>query len=93
MEAKLIVTGNSTMETVLEGYPGVQDALFARFHIGGCATCGYEPGETVAEVARRNGIELEAMVETIRTSQAVEPKFPGKSIPLTAMPPANLGPI
>lgn len=43
------------MSQVLEQYPGAQRALFRRYHIGGCSSCGFQPAETLAEVCARNG--------------------------------------
>ena len=34
-------------------FPGARRALFARYHIGGCQSCGFSPGETLAEVCAR----------------------------------------
>ena len=45
----------SPMRTVLEVFPGAQRALFRRYHIGGCSSCGFSPEETVAQVCARNG--------------------------------------
>lgn len=43
-----------TMQSLLEAMPGARRALFAKYHIGGCSSCGFEPSETLAEVCRRN---------------------------------------
>ncbi len=43
-----------TMSQVLQAYPGAQRALFAKYHIGGCKSCGFQPGETLAQVCERN---------------------------------------
>ncbi|HRH97084.1 MAG TPA: rhodanese-like domain-containing protein [Prosthecobacter sp.] len=48
------LTGDMTMSQVLQAYPGAQRALFARYHIGGCRSCGLQPGETLAQVCERN---------------------------------------
>jgi hypothetical protein len=29
------------MSAVLENFPGAQRALFRRYHIGGCSSCGF----------------------------------------------------
>lgn len=42
------------MAELLETYPGAQRALFRNYHIGGCASCGFRPDETLAEVCHRN---------------------------------------
>lgn len=49
------VDSQSPMSAVLEAFPGAQRALFRRFHIGGCASCGFQPTETLAQVCERNG--------------------------------------
>jgi rhodanese-related sulfurtransferase len=43
------------MRDVLSAYPGAQRALFRKYHIGGCASCGFSQEETLAEVCARNG--------------------------------------
>lgn len=48
------LTGDMTMSQVLQAYPGAQRALFARYHIGGCRSCGFQPGETLSQVCARN---------------------------------------
>jgi rhodanese-related sulfurtransferase len=45
----------SPMSAVLERFPGAQRALFRRYHIGGCSSCGFQPTETLAQVCDRNG--------------------------------------
>ena len=42
------------MGDLLALFPGAQRALFRRYHIGGCASCGFRPEETLAEVCARN---------------------------------------
>ncbi len=48
------LSGETTMSELLQIYPGAQRALFARYHIGGCRSCGFQPNETLAEVCERN---------------------------------------
>lgn len=56
-----------TMAELLETYPGAQRALFRNYHIGGCASCGFRPDETLAEVCRRNdGLDPEEVLENVR---------------------------
>ena len=49
-----------TMREVLARFPGAQRALFRRYHIGGCSSCGFQPEETLAAVCARNdGVSAE----------------------------------
>lgn len=49
------INADSPMRVVLEAFPGAQRALFRRYHIGGCSSCGFSPEETLAGVCARNG--------------------------------------
>ncbi|TLD72497.1 rhodanese-like domain-containing protein [Phragmitibacter flavus] len=42
------------MGELLRLYPGAQRALFAKFHVGGCRSCGFSPSETLGQVCARN---------------------------------------
>jgi rhodanese-related sulfurtransferase len=56
-----------TMAELLETYPGAQRALFRNYHIGGCASCGFRPDETLAEVCQRNdGLDPAEVLESVR---------------------------
>ncbi len=62
-----------TMKELLERYPGAQRALFRRYHIGGCASCGFSPEETLAGVCQRNeNLDVDEVVEHILTSDAAD---------------------
>lgn len=56
MTTQPTITGHSLMGEVLEAYPSSQRALFRRYHIGGCNSCGYELGDTLEAVARGHNI-------------------------------------
>jgi rhodanese-related sulfurtransferase len=55
--SKQKITGSSTMQEVLEAYPSAQRALFQKYHIGGCSSCGYHPDEPLESVAKNHGIQ------------------------------------
>ena len=58
-----------TMRELLELYPGAQRALFRKYHIGGCASCGFRPDETLAGVCARNdGLPVEEVIDHIQKS-------------------------
>lgn len=64
----------SAMQEILQAYPSAKVGLFVRYHIGGCASCGYEPTDTLAEVCRKHNIadSLDAVLACIRQSEDVE---------------------
>src|SRR4026209_1979490 len=74
------VHSSSTMREVLDQFPGAQRALFRKYHIGGCASCGFQPTETLEQVCARNGVNVDEIIEHIKTSHEqdarifIEPK-------------------
>lgn len=62
------INPQSPMRRVLEIYPGAQRALFRRFHIGGCASCGFQPEETLEELCRRNNLDVAEVIRHIASS-------------------------
>ena len=48
------ITPDMTMAQVLATYAGARRALFAKYHIGGCRSCGFADTETLAQVCERN---------------------------------------
>jgi rhodanese-related sulfurtransferase len=70
MQATDAITGETTMRDLLEVSPGAQRALFRRYHIGGCASCGFRPDETLAEVCARNeGLPVGEVIDYLLASQ------------------------
>lgn len=64
------------MSRVLELFPGAQRALFRRYHIGGCASCGFQPTETLAQVCARNGnLNVDEVVAHIQSSHEQDAKL------------------
>ncbi|MGB0580965.1 MAG: rhodanese-like domain-containing protein, partial [Limisphaerales bacterium] len=69
------------MEAVLETYPGARRALFRKYHIGGCQSCGFQPTETIDQLCERNGdLDVNEVVTEIKAghdfdkSMEIEPK-------------------
>ncbi len=70
------ITGQSLMSEVLAAYPGAQRALFRKYHIGGCASCGFQPTETLAGVCGRNGnLNVAEVLAHIQSSHEQDEKI------------------
>ena len=64
------------MSDVLAAYPGAQRALFRRYHIGGCSSCGFQPTETLAGVCARNGnLDVTEVLAHIQSSHEQDEKI------------------
>ena len=65
-----------TMRELLRHFPGAQRALFRRYHIGGCASCGFQPTETLAEVCARNeNLPVDEVIAHILESHEADAKI------------------
>lgn len=65
-------SGDTPMHRVLELYPAAQRALFQRYHIGGCGSCGYNPMETLEAVCSSRGLDVNEVTDHIKRSQELE---------------------
>jgi rhodanese-related sulfurtransferase len=73
MQATAAISGETTMRELLEISPGAQRALFRRYHIGGCASCGFRPEETLAQVCARNeNIPVPEAIDYLLASQEAD---------------------
>jgi rhodanese-related sulfurtransferase len=71
-----IISPQSSMSEVLEIYPGAQRALFRGYHIGGCSSCAFQPGERLDQVCERNGgLDVNEVLEHIKTSHDQDAKI------------------
>ena len=65
------VNSASTMQEVLAAYPNAQRGLFKRYHIGGCSSCGYQPTDTLEQVAHKHKIhDIDQVIAYIQRDEA-----------------------
>lgn len=60
------------MQQVLQVMPGAQRALFRKFHIGGCSSCAFQPGETIEQLAARNQLNAAEIIEHLEKSHEAD---------------------
>jgi len=66
------LSGAWTMQQVTTVFPSAQRALFQKYHVGGCSSCGFQPTDTLATVAMNHGLDVNELVEHIKRSQELE---------------------
>jgi rhodanese-related sulfurtransferase len=55
-----------TMADILNRYPGARRALFQRYHIGGCGSCGFAPSDTLRAVLQKHQVgDTKSALDTI----------------------------
>ncbi len=73
MSSTATIDPNVTMRGLLEQFPGAQRALFRKYHIGGCSSCGFAPDETLAGVCARNeNLNVDEVISHIAESDALD---------------------
>jgi rhodanese-related sulfurtransferase len=67
------ISAEMTMEEILRRVPAAQRALFQRYHVGGCSSCGFEPTDTLAEVCKqRNILDVNEVIAYVMQAQQVD---------------------
>jgi rhodanese-related sulfurtransferase len=73
MDTAAAIDPNITMRELLVQFPGAQRALFRKYHIGGCSSCGFSPDETLAGVCARNeNLNVDEVTDHIITSHEAD---------------------
>src|SRR5688572_15009834 len=66
------ISGAWTMEQVTTVFPSSQRALFRRYHIGGCSSCGFQPSDTLGTVAVNHRLDVNEVVGHLQRGQETE---------------------
>src|SRR5215510_5280305 len=66
------LSGAWTMQQVTSVFPSAQRALFQRYHVGGCSSCGFQMTDTLGTVAGNHGLDVDEVVQHIQRSQELE---------------------
>ena len=69
------ITKEMTMEKVLEIYPGAQRALFQKYHIGGCSSCGFSPQDSLETVSKNHEQNPAEVIEHLKKSFDIDEKM------------------
>ncbi|MGI8480999.1 MAG: rhodanese-like domain-containing protein [Chthoniobacterales bacterium] len=73
MQATVTIDPSIKMRALLEQFPGAQRALFRKYHIGGCSSCGFSPEETLAGICLRNeNLNVNEVIEHVIESDAAD---------------------
>ena len=63
-----VINVQSTLQEVLDIYPGAQRALFRHYHIGGCSSCAFQLSETLEALCQRHQLPTEEVMAQIQNS-------------------------
>ena len=70
------INKDSTMAEILEAYPSAQRALFTKYHVGGCSSCGFQPSDTLESVCKSHNIlDIGEVIEHVKQSDEVDKKI------------------
>ena len=75
-ETQVDIHPDMTMQEIMEAVPAAQRALFQRYHVGGCSSCGYEPTDSLAKVCKdHNLLDVNGVVKTILLAHETDQKM------------------
>jgi len=80
-----LLTPDLTMGEVMARVPGARRALFRRYHVGGCSSCGFQMTETLGGVAARNELDIAEVLEHLRSSHEQDQKLLLSPVELKAL--------
>lgn len=64
------------MAAILEVVPSAQRALFQRYHVGGCSSCGFQPSDTLAQVCKdHNILDVDEVIRYLMTAKEIDEKM------------------
>lgn len=58
-------TAHTTMLEALTADPSLGMVLMRDFHLGGCSHCGFDPHDTIEQVAAQNGIPTDRLLSAL----------------------------
>lgn len=58
-------TAQTTMLEALTADPSLGMVLMRDFHLGGCSNCGFDPHDTIGDVAAQNGIPADRLLAAL----------------------------
>ncbi|MFN5869739.1 MAG: hypothetical protein ACK46A_10505, partial [Akkermansiaceae bacterium] len=59
---------NTKMGELMAEMPGARRALFAKYHLGGCQSCAFDEGETLAELCNRAELDANEVLAHLLSS-------------------------
>ncbi len=70
------ITPQMTMAEILRSFPSAQRALFQRYHVGGCSSCGFQPTDTLSQVCKdHNILDVNEVIGHIQRSHEMDQRM------------------
>src|SRR5262249_38024650 len=70
------IRADMTMAEIQQHYPSARRALFQRYHVGGCSSCGFQPTDTLAKVCKdHNLLDVEGVIQHLLRSHEVDQRM------------------
>jgi hypothetical protein len=64
-QSKARFNAKTTMLEALQTDPSLGMVLMRDFHLGGCSHCGFNPSDTIEQVATQNGIPTDRLLSAL----------------------------
>ena len=54
--SEVAILADTQMQEIESSLPGARRALFQRYHVGGCSSCGFQPTDTLKQVCENHNL-------------------------------------
>ena len=54
--SEVAISADTQMQAIESSLPGARRALFQKYHVGGCSSCGFQPTDTLKQVCENHNL-------------------------------------
>jgi rhodanese-related sulfurtransferase len=71
-----VLTKDMQMQDILKAFPSARRALFTKYHVGGCSSCGFQDTDTLEQVCKSHNLsDVDEVVRHLLKSHEVDGKM------------------
>ena len=74
--SEVAILADTQMQEIESSLPGARRALFQRYHVGGCSSCGFQPTDTLKQVCENhNLLDVDEVISWLSESHELDKKM------------------
>ena len=74
--SEVAISADTQMQAIESSLPGARRALFQRYHVGGCSSCGFQPTDTLKQVCKNhNLLDVDEVISWLSESHELDKKM------------------
>ncbi len=74
--SEVTISPDTQMQEIESSLPGARRALFQKYHVGGCSSCGFQPTDTLKQVCENhNLLDVEEVISWLHENHVLDKKM------------------